>query len=55
MILKDIHSMTLIEAIAYYTSIVAQASQKRDYSYKDEILQFKKQLHERIENEFKTN
>lgn len=50
--LKPIDSFeTVMAAIAYYTGIVADYSTRRDYSNNEEILKFKKQLHERIERE----
>lgn len=45
---------TVVAAIAYYTGIVADYSKRRDYSNNDEILAFKKQLHDRIKREKET-
>lgn len=53
--LKSVDSFeSVVAAIAYYTGIVADYSKRRDYSINDETLAFKKQLHERIEQEKET-
>ncbi|ETI68124.1 hypothetical protein [Neobacillus vireti] len=50
--MKNINSFaTLIEAIAYYTKFVAECSKSRDYSHHEDIMNFKRQLHVRIERE----
>lgn len=52
MTFKDINSFkTLPEPIAYYTGVVAEMSKNRDYSKKDEIREWKRQLHEWINKE----
>lgn len=54
MSLRTIDSFkTVPEAIAYYTKLVAKCSKSRDYTNLNAMLDFKKQLHERIENELK--
>jgi CRISPR/Cas system CMR-associated protein Cmr5 small subunit len=42
---------TLPETIAFYTSKVAEIMKNRDRSMHNEIMRFKKELHERIEKE----
>jgi hypothetical protein len=42
---------TLPEAIAFYTRKVAEVGKTRDRSMHDELLRFKKELHNRIEKE----
>ncbi|WP_374717095.1 hypothetical protein [Geobacillus thermodenitrificans] len=43
---------TLEEAIAFYTRTVAEVAKNRDYSLHEEILRFKRELHERIDKEY---
>jgi hypothetical protein len=42
---------TLPEAIAFYTRKVAEVARNKDRSMHDELLRFKKELHNRIEKE----
>ncbi|MGM0874482.1 MAG: hypothetical protein ACQEWV_06690 [Bacillota bacterium] len=50
--IKSVDSFeTLSEAIAYYTCLVSQCSKSRDYSNMTAMLEFKDQLHNRIEKE----
>jgi hypothetical protein len=42
---------TLQEAIAFYTKKVAEVGKTRDRDMHDELLRFKKELHDRIEKE----
>jgi hypothetical protein len=42
---------TLSEAIAFYTRKVAEVARNKDRSMHDELLRFKKELHDRIEKE----
>lgn len=42
---------TVPEAIAYYAKLVAECSKSRDYTNIKDMLEFKKQLHDRIESE----
>lgn len=42
----------LEEAIAFYTRTVAEVAKSRDYSLHDEIMRFKRELHERIDREY---
>jgi hypothetical protein len=42
---------TLPEAIAFYTKKVAEVARNKDRSMHDELLRFKKELHDRIEKE----
>lgn len=43
---------TLPEAIAFYTRKVAEVMKARDRSMHDEIMRFKRELHERIDREY---
>ncbi|WP_152642936.1 hypothetical protein [Bacillus alveayuensis] len=43
---------TLPEAIAFYTRKVAEVAKNRDRSMHDEIMRFKRELHERIDREY---
>lgn len=42
----------LTEAIAFYTRKVNEAMQKRDRDMHNELMRFKKELHERIDWEY---
>ena len=42
----------LTEAIAFYTRTVAEVAKNRDRSMHDEIMRFKRELHERIDREY---
>jgi hypothetical protein len=42
---------TLPEAIAFYTRKVAEVARNKDRSMNEELLRFKKELHDRIEKE----
>lgn len=43
---------TLPEAIAFYTRTVAEVTKNRDRSMHDELMRFKRELHERIDREY---
>ena len=43
---------TLEAAIAFYTRVVAEVMKNRDRSMHEEILRFKRELHERIDREY---
>lgn len=43
---------TLPEAIAFYTRTVAEVMKNRDRSMHEEVLRFKRELHERIGQEY---
>lgn len=43
---------TLPEAIAFYTRTVAEVTKNRDRSMHNELIRFKKELHERIDMEY---
>lgn len=43
---------TLPEAITFYTKIVAEVMKNRDRSMHNELMRFKRELHERIEREY---
>lgn len=43
---------TLPEAIAFYTRVVAEVMKNRDRSMHDELMRFKRELHERIDREY---
>ncbi|ODA18195.1 hypothetical protein A5N86_05865 [Geobacillus thermoleovorans] len=42
----------LEEAIAFYTKIVAEVMKNRDRSMHEEVMRFKRELHERIDREY---
>jgi hypothetical protein len=42
----------LTEAIAIYTHKVAEVAKTRDRSMQDELIRFKKELHDRIDREY---
>lgn len=42
----------LEEAIAFYTRKVAEVAKNRDRSMHDELMRFKRELHERIDREY---
>ena len=42
---------TLPEAIAFYTRTVAEVAKNRDRGMHDELMRFKRELHERIDRE----
>lgn len=42
----------LEEAIAFYTRTVAEVMKNRDRSMHEEVLRFKRELHERIDREY---
>lgn len=42
----------LEEAIAFYARAVAEVMKKRDRSMHDELMRFKRELHERIDREY---
>ncbi|MCL6615778.1 MAG: hypothetical protein K6T39_01390 [Anoxybacillus ayderensis] len=44
--------MTLEVAIAFYTRTVAEVMKNRDRSMHDEVMRFKRELHERIDREY---
>lgn len=43
---------TLDEAVVFYTRMVAAVVKNRDRSMHDELIRFKKELHERIDREY---
>ncbi|KQC47069.1 hypothetical protein AP057_13810 [Geobacillus sp. Sah69] len=43
---------TLEAAIAFYTRVVAEVMKNRDRSVHDELMRFKRELHERIDREY---
>lgn len=43
---------TLDEAVVFYTRMVAAVVKTRDRSMHDELMRFKKELHERIDREY---
>lgn len=43
---------TLEAAIAFYTRTVAEVAKTRDYGLHNEIVRFKRELHERIDREY---
>lgn len=43
---------TLPEAISFYTRKVAEVTKNRDRSMHDELMRFKRELHERIDREY---
>ncbi|MEK4495126.1 hypothetical protein [Ureibacillus sp. FSL W8-0352] len=43
---------TLDEAVVFYTRMVAAVVKTRDRSMHDELIRFKKELHERIDREY---
>ncbi len=43
---------TLPEAIAFYTKTVAEVMKNRDRSMHEEVMRFKRELHERIDREY---
>ncbi|MDF9296055.1 hypothetical protein [Geobacillus stearothermophilus] len=43
---------TLEAAIAFYTRVVAEVMKNRDRSMHDELMRFKRELHERIDREY---
>jgi len=43
---------TLEEALAFYTRTVAEVTKSRDRSMHDELMRFKRELHERIDREY---
>lgn len=43
---------TLDEAVVFYTRMVAAVVKNRDRSMHDELIRFKKELHERIDWEY---
>ena len=43
---------TLEAAIAFYTRTVAEVMKARDRSMHDELMRFKRELHERIDREY---
>ncbi|MDZ7370224.1 MAG: hypothetical protein ONB12_03535 [candidate division KSB1 bacterium] len=43
---------TLEAAIAFYTRTVAEVMKNRDRSMHDELMRFKRELHERIDKEY---
>lgn len=42
----------LEEAIAFYTRTVAEVMKNRDRSMHEEVMRFKRELHERIDREY---
>ena len=44
--------LKLEEAIAFYTRTVAEVMKNRDRSMHDELMRFKRELHERIDREY---
>ncbi|MGG3893141.1 hypothetical protein [Geobacillus stearothermophilus] len=43
---------TLPEAISFYTRTVAEVMKARDRSMHEEVMRFKRELHERIDREY---
>lgn len=43
---------TLPEVISFYTRKVAEVTKNRDRSMHDELMRFKRELHERIDREY---
>jgi hypothetical protein len=43
---------TLDEAVSFYTRIVAEVMKNRDREMHNELMRFKKELHERIDREY---
>lgn len=43
---------TLDEAVVFYTRTVAAVVKTRDRSWHDELVRFKRELHERIDREY---
>ena len=43
---------TLEATIAFYTRVVAEVMKNRDRSLHDELMRFKRELHERIDREY---
>jgi len=43
---------TLDEAVVFYTRMVAAVVKTRDRSWHDELMRFKRELHERIDSEY---
>lgn len=44
--------LKLEEAIAFYTKTVAEVMKNRDRSMHEEVMRFKRELHERIDREY---
>lgn len=51
--LPSAHDFNSLEAaIAFYTRKVAEVAKNRDRSMHDELMRFKRELHERIDREY---